>query len=260
MVLFELDVPGHAAAWAAGNPALVVSCDGGQTLINPVPAGAVPGAPSPGADLYAVLEVCPPGLELRFVASHSLRLRCARLSPSSTQAARVAERSRGSTSEATRSPTTCAGTRTGPVRCRPDSQTLPCRVQACALCLSPMQYGPGLHRWAARRLPMPLRAPAPKWHVACRPFCPRTASAPCSGRRRCTTASRPRPLWRRGSQVRRNTSGCCPVLSQLPSSRCCRLCRCRGCGAWPPGEGPLPPQKVSASETCMLRPSPLCRY
>ena len=69
MVLFELDVPGHAAAWAAGNPALVVSCDGGQTLINPVPAGTVPGAPSPGADLYAVLEVCPPGVD-----SHPVRL------------------------------------------------------------------------------------------------------------------------------------------------------------------------------------------
>ena len=57
MIIFELDVPGHASSWAAGNPDLVVSCEGGQTLINPVPTGAIPGAPPTGADLYAVLEV-----------------------------------------------------------------------------------------------------------------------------------------------------------------------------------------------------------
>ena len=58
MIMFELDVPGHASAWAAGNPDLVVACDGGQTLINPVPAGAVPGSPAVGFDLYSVMEVC----------------------------------------------------------------------------------------------------------------------------------------------------------------------------------------------------------
>jgi hypothetical protein len=53
MVLFELDVPGHASSWAAGNPDLVIACGGGgQTLINPVPSG-FPGGPPPGYDLYA---------------------------------------------------------------------------------------------------------------------------------------------------------------------------------------------------------------
>ena len=35
-VLLELDVPGHCASWGAGNASLVVSCEGGKTLINPV--------------------------------------------------------------------------------------------------------------------------------------------------------------------------------------------------------------------------------
>lgn len=36
MILYELDLPGHCASWGAGNSDLVVSCDGHQTLINPV--------------------------------------------------------------------------------------------------------------------------------------------------------------------------------------------------------------------------------
>ena len=219
MVLFELDVPGHAAAWAAGNPALVVSCDGGQTLINPVPAGTVPGAPSPGADLYAVLEVCPPGAD-----SHPVRLTLA--APAMCQALAVEYAGRAGSGALPWFH--LGGDEVANYVCwdadGPGEEVSPrCTAPRCvalrALCLSPMQYGPGLHRWAARRLPMPLRAPAPKWHVACRPFSPRTASAPCSGRRRCTTASRPRPLWRRGSQVRHNSSGCGHARRQLPPPR-----------------------------------------
>jgi hypothetical protein len=43
VILFELDVPGHCAAWGAGNPSYVVACDGHQTLINPVGEIGEPG-------------------------------------------------------------------------------------------------------------------------------------------------------------------------------------------------------------------------
>lgn len=41
LILIELDMPGHAQIWKAGNPSYVISCPGGQTLLNPITASGI---------------------------------------------------------------------------------------------------------------------------------------------------------------------------------------------------------------------------
>jgi hexosaminidase len=36
LILMELDMPGHASIWKAGNPSYVIDCPGGQPLLNPI--------------------------------------------------------------------------------------------------------------------------------------------------------------------------------------------------------------------------------
>lgn len=40
-ILPEFDMPGHASSWQRGYPQYAISCDGGETLLNPVPAAGV---------------------------------------------------------------------------------------------------------------------------------------------------------------------------------------------------------------------------
>ena len=41
LILIELDMPGHAQIWKAGNPSYVITCPGGQTLLNPITASGI---------------------------------------------------------------------------------------------------------------------------------------------------------------------------------------------------------------------------
>jgi hexosaminidase len=36
LILIELDMPGHASIWSAGNPDYIINCGNGQPLLNPI--------------------------------------------------------------------------------------------------------------------------------------------------------------------------------------------------------------------------------